>query len=133
MNDIEQKIDLLLARQITKTRFATITVPVNDKGTPLGQGKCKAVVLHLNFYVLNGSDTQQSGGAGDEAGGIYYGDSNQQTCELLLSSTAQATTNINTRSSNIIFCNDLSEVWVRAKQTKAGTAVSFQLEVIIYE
>lgn len=130
MNEIEQKIDLLLARQITKTRFATITVPVNDKGIPLGQGKCKAVVLHLNYFLLNDNEfTQNDGGT---AGGIYYGDSNQQTCELLFNTTPATTLGINTRSSNIIFCNDLSEVWVRGKTTDAGTT-PFQLEVIIYE
>ena len=131
MQDIEQKIDLLLARQITKTRFATITVPVNNKGIQLGQGKCKAVVLHLNYYLANSINPQTV----REAGGIYYGDSNQQTVELLLkTSTANGNPpNINTRSSNIIFCNDLSEIWVRGKQNSSGGQTEWQLEVIIYE
>jgi hypothetical protein len=131
MQDIEQKIDLLLARQITKTRFATITVPVNDKGIPLGQGKCKAVVLHLNYYVLNNSDVFQN--TDFNGSGIYYGDSNQQTCELLFNTTSQNAGGINTRSSNIIFCNDLSEVWVRGKISDGGEPAGYQLEVIIYE
>jgi len=130
MQDIEQKIDLLLARQITKTRFATITVPVNDKGIPLGQGKCKAVVLHLNYYLLNGNQNTQSM---SYAGGIYYGDSNQQTCELLFNTINAASNSINTRSSNIIFCNDLSEVWVRGKADRDSGQTEYQLEVIIYE
>lgn len=132
MTELEKKIELLLARQITKTRFATITVPVNNKGIQLGQGKCKAVVLHLNYCVLNQATEYQNGG--ERGGGIYYGDQNQQTCELLFNTTSADASGINTRSSEIIFCNDLSEVWVRGKlQRGAGDGVEFSLEVIIYE
>lgn len=130
MTELEKKIELLLARQITKTRFATITVPVNNKGIAIGQGKCKAVILHLNFFVLDTSDTLQGT---ERAGGIYYGDQNQQTCELLQNSTNADARGINNRSSNIIFCNDLSEVWVRGKPKFNDVVTPYQLELIIYE
>lgn len=96
---MEEKEFLLLLQRagITKTRFAALHIPSNvNQGIPIAsQGKCKAVVLRLNAFELD-TDTEITIPA------IYYGDAQRQQYELI--------TGIN---SQIIFCDDLSEVWVR--------------------
>ena len=101
MLNIEQKIDLLLARAIVNTHFATVAIPAtaSQRGKPIGQGKCKAVILYLNSLVLN---TTGNEGTIKEQAQIYYGDNRSQFREL-----------IRGQVSDIIFCKDLSEVYVR--------------------
>lgn len=94
----EKEFLLLLQRAgITKSRFIGFNIPSNlNQGIPLAtQGKCKAVVIRLNKFEID-TDTEIAVPA------IYYGDAQRQQYELI--------TGIN---SQIIFCDDLSEVFVR--------------------
>jgi hypothetical protein len=98
MLTIEQKIDILLDRQICHTRFTSVTVPAdNTQGLPIGQGACKAVILKLNRYVFNSTNGTEQG-----VEQMYIGDAQAQDWELERG-----------RSSDIIFCKDLNEVFVR--------------------
>lgn len=96
--NLEQKIDLLIASTMVKSN--TFTVPVAqtiDKGIKLGEGQCKAVILRLNNFLRNSTD-----GTAIAASYFYYGDAQKQERECLRSV-----------SSDIIFCTDLNQVFVR--------------------
>lgn len=110
----EQLLTLLLERQIYKTQFATVNIPAaaNPQGLPLGQGKCIAVILYLNKLVLN---TQTNTDTAADVAQVYYGDSQGQFRELLRG-----------QSSDVIFCTDLEQVYVR------GNGVANQIQVTIY-
>lgn len=112
---LEQKIDLLLQRGIVRTGFATTFVPENDsKGSPLGKGNCKAVVLRLNEFERN-----STAGTAQAVEQIYYGDAARQEFELKRG--------IN---SDIIFCTDLEEVFIRMPVDAAVADV--QVQIMIY-
>ncbi len=106
----EQKLDLLLKRGLTKTSFRTIPVAVSQTvGKPIGLGECKAVILRLNNYTRNTTT-----GAVQAVETAYYGDEQTQEFELLRGI-----------DSEIIFCEDLSEVFVR-------TAEACTIQVLVY-
>jgi hypothetical protein len=112
MLTLEQKIDVLLDRQICHTRFASVTVaPDNQQGLPIGQGACKAVILKLNRYVFNSTD-----GTEQDVEQIYFGDARSQDWELERG-----------KSSDIIFCKDLNEVCVRVPSGEIAT-----VQILIY-
>jgi|CXWL01.1.fsa_nt_gi hypothetical protein len=102
------ELALLLSLGITKTRFAQIEINENDKiGTPIGQGACRAVALKANHFKQALTTNQIT----DVQGYFYYGDSKQQTMEYLINVGAAA--NPNVRTSEIIICQNLQDVWVR--------------------
>lgn len=107
-------LTLLLERQIIKTQFATVRIPATalKTGIPLGQGKCRGVVLHLNSLVLN---TTTKVATADNLNQIYYGDERSQFRELIAGN-----------SSDVIFCTDLQDVFVR------GNGVENFVQVLIY-
>ncbi len=106
----EQKLDLLLERGITKTRFFTLPVAITlATGAEIGTGKCKAVILRLNKYTRNTTT-----GAVQAVETAYYGDAKSQEFELLSGI-----------DSEIIFCEDLSEVFIR-------TAEACTVQVLVY-
>jgi hypothetical protein len=106
----QQQIQLLLERGICKTEFATIPISANNnRGVPLGQGRVKAIILRLNKYErnsVNGTAIVQTQ--------VYYGDESRQEYEL-----------IQGVDSNIIFCTDLQEVYIR-------TPADVTIQVLIY-
>lgn len=107
--NIQDKIDALLERGITRTRFSSIVIQSNEKqGQPIGQGKCKAVILKANHHKTYALDDPQ---LIFFAGKFYYGDQHQQTNEYLVNTNSTAT-DTNTRDSELIFCKDLKDVWV---------------------
>lgn len=97
MSNPKERFALLEGKGITESEFLSIQVPVATlKGRPIGQGKCKAVVLRFNNLTRNditSVDFQP----------IYYGDSDGQEMELLRGETSE-----------VIFATDLSNVYVRA-------------------
>lgn len=106
-----------MCNQINHTQFETITIPAsaNLAGIPLGQGKCKAVKLLLNNYVLN---TETATAVADAQRVAYYGDRTRQNAEL--------PRNVNGLWSPVIFCEDLSDVYVRSN------GVETHVQVMIY-
>lgn len=108
---LEQKIDLLLHRQIVLTKFtnARLERAMVSTGIEIGRGKCRAVILRLNQYDRNSTNATLQ--AVEQA---YYGDSQSQEFELLRGV-----------DSELIFCNDLSEVFVRAPE-------ACNIQVLIY-
>lgn len=96
--NLAEKIDILLANNLTQTEFSSIPVKASlITGTPIGLGACKAVILRLNLYERN--STKETVQAVEQ---IYYGDSTGQEFELLRG-----------QDSEIIFCNALEDVFVR--------------------
>ena len=85
--------------EITDTVFGSKSFEANatNDGVSLGQGKCKAVRLQLPKYDIYTSNVST-----DLV--VWYGDANQQPFELLQ--------NANNTSGELIFCNDLSEVFI---------------------
>jgi hypothetical protein len=58
--DLERKIDLLLSRGITRTRFESMNLNAAMKGgVPIGDSECKAVVLSVNQCQLYSRSTPQ--------------------------------------------------------------------------
>lgn len=113
----------------TKTNFATISIPqtangVNyTQGRPIGNGKCKAVMLRLNALFRNSTSAVYSPSTIYYSAGFYLGDQNRQEYEVL------AGTN-----SPLIICNDLSEVWVRLSQAVLIVSeLPLSLQMVIYE
>jgi hypothetical protein len=130
---LEQKIDLLLANQITETAFSSVIVKSNVlQGQPIGQGACKAVILRANKFLTysDAPDTYNGdAGVGGRANKFYYGDSKQQTFEYLLNVDNANRTLGNTKDSEIIYCKDLSDVWVRQFNNEN---VDIEIQILIY-
>lgn len=106
---LDEKLDLLLSRGLTRTRFSSVIVKSDiNRGVPIGQGKCKAVILKANHFLTYETDPQLISNSGK----FYYGDQQQQTKEYLVNTNTVAG-DTNTKSSEIIFCKDLKDVWVR--------------------
>ena len=99
-----------------KTRFISVAVPASAllKGIPLGQGKCVGVTVYLNTFVFN---TQTLASTPANQGVLYLGDATQQRMEVIRGQ----------QQPNIIFANDLSEIYIR------GVGVANELQVIVYE
>lgn len=114
----EQKIDLLVKRGITQSHFETVRFNASSlgQGIEIGQGACLAVILRLNRYVFNNTT-----GTENTIRQIYYGDRTRQECELLRG-----------ESSEIIFCNDLSEVFIRCPYDPAGVGNQAFISIMIY-
>lgn len=122
---LDEKLDLLLSRGITKTKFASLNLEAAMvAGVPLGQGKCKAVLLRANHYQTYTS-TVQGAATGLK---FYYGDKNQQTIEYLLNPNTTAG-NTNQRDSQLIFCEDLQDVYVRFVDAAPAT---LEIQITIY-
>lgn len=99
---------------ITRTQFETIHLPaLNLSGQPIGQGKCKGVILLANFYQR---DTVVAQPFANRT--FYYGDRTRQDTQWQGFAYA----------SIYVPCKDLSEVYVRA--AAVGSPVSVQ--VMIY-
>lgn len=112
-----EKLNLLLMNNITRTQFATINLPATAgaKGLPIGDiggGKCIAVILRINQAVL---DSLTATAIATNQTLAYYGDARGQFFEL------RAGVN-----SEIIFCKDLTEVYVR------GIGIATTVQVLIY-
>lgn len=114
----DEKVNLWLSRQFCATQFATIRIPTSDTiGKPLGQGRCAAVVIQQPNGVLNNvlapNGTNQ----------CYIGDADNQTWVLTPNSAYP---------SPVIFCRDLSEVYIRTPIAQnAPNAYPF-VNVIVY-
>ena len=123
---LDEKIELLLLRGITKTRFASLNLTAAMvAGIPLGQGKCKAVLLRANHYQTYTASTVQGAASGLK---FYYGDKNQQTIEYLLNPNTTAG-DTNQRDSQLIFCEDLQDVYVRFTDNAPDT---LEIQITIY-
>jgi len=115
-----------------KTRFYTFVINSgNDnpatlpKPLPIGEGKCVAVRLHLNLYKLYSIEEQNGG----DPFRVYYGDANEQIVELFPLLDWGGRTSINNRSSELILCENLNEVWVKAWTNNGGTYIAIQVMV----
>lgn len=101
------KIQALTNRGITRTEFFTLAVPYTPNvGIPIGQGACKAVVLKVNSLIRNSDDAPI-------IGTLYYGDSKSQERELIGFTIGGGGIFSYSNSSDVIFCTDLSQVFVR--------------------
>lgn len=136
VNDDLNNLNLMLARGIYRTQFESVVVPSdNTRGIQIGEGKCIAVILHLNRYIYNypavteiantdGVYTDLVLGQSGETGRngvlyVYYGDRNKQQRELAAGET-----------SPILFCEDLSEIYVKAPTFVNGdAALSYEYEI----
>lgn len=118
-NDLNN-LNLMLARGIYRTQFESVPVPFNNlRGVQIGEGKCIAVILHLNAFHFNDAELGDAGGFC-----IYYGDRNKQQRELQSGN-----------SSPILFVNDLSEIYVRAATAWSGETdddTNFEVQLEIY-
>lgn len=124
--DKQKNLDTLQALGITKTRVTSIPVTSsNVYGIPIGQGKCKAVVLKANHFIPNTTTPQIS----NVQGYFYYGDSQQQSYEYIVNVGAANVPNV--RSSELIICNDLQDVWVRFPDIFAEDVI--WIDIIVYE
>lgn len=100
MEQLLKYLQLIWLARITKTEFKSLPISQTvSEGIPLSTagGKCKAVVLKFNTFARN-----DTAGLAVVPTYCYYGDSQAQDRELLRGV-----------SSDIIFCDDLSEVFVR--------------------
>lgn len=106
-----QDFDTLKNLDVTVTSYAVCNVKANLR-TPkrLGQGKCKAVRLLLPRYLADLATDQP-------VLVVRYGDNLQQVRELMR--------NVNNNPSDLIICNDLSDVYILA-------ATEVDISVIIY-
>lgn len=122
-NDDLNNLNLMLARGIYRTQFESVSVPFNDlRGVQIGEGKCVAVILHLNQFHYN--TTVSVLDANPLGICIYYGDKTKQQRELF-----------NGQTSPILFCSDLSEIYVRAAVNWSGatdTNTFFEVQLEIY-
>lgn len=109
-----------------RTQFAVVTIPATAvrNGLPLGNGKCVGVELQLNTYVL---DSTTAALTAANLSNIYYGDAQGQSFELAVGNNVVATGSPSPKNnSGMIYCKDLSEVFVR------GNGVLNQVQVKIY-
>lgn len=99
---------LLPLLNITQTEFFTVQLKAsaNVRGIPIGTGACKAVRLRVNVLVRN-SQTATPIAANERL--VYYGDRNSQEFELYAGDGVMFTP-----SSELIICQDLSEVYIRS-------------------
>jgi len=93
----------------------TFDVPLIQNGSPtkLGTGKCKAVILRLNKYLL---DSDQEG----DTNLFYFGNAKSQNFEVLRGINSQ-----------IIFCTDLEQVFVRILNVSKPTTKN-TIRVMVY-
>ena len=113
----EQEKTMLALAGVNQTNFITIPVStLESEGVPLGSGKCVAVVLRVNLYDRN---TQTLVG-GDGGAQFYIGDANRQEYEVVFGINSQ-----------VIFCSDLSEVWVRCCPLEKETDI-INVQAIVY-
>lgn len=121
----EQDRQILALLGVTQTNYASIAVPVADiVGQPIGNGGCKAVILTFNLLARNGTSVVANTYSNyinplNIPYAIYYGDFNRQEHELLAGF-----------NSPIIFCRDLSEVFVRQSQNMAAAVTAKGLAAI---
>lgn len=103
-NNTETKTNPLLPLlgKARHTRFFTVKLPATAVGfgIPLGDGKCQGVSLKTNNFVLN---TTTGTGVAGNLRVFYYGDANSQLYEYDASGNP----------TDIIYCKDLSEVYIR--------------------
>lgn len=100
---------------LTRTRSFYVIVPENDEqGIPIGKGACKAVILRLNKYRYNTKNVSK-------VEYIYFGDSNAQQFELDIGEESQ-----------LIVCQDLSEIYVRTSVGHWSNEVA-EVSVLVYE
>ena len=106
-----QDFETLKNLNVTITSYAICNVKANLR-TPkrLGQGECKAIRLLLPRYLADMTTDQT-------VLVVRYGDNLQQPRELLR--------NTNNNPSDLIICNDLSDVYILA-------ASEVDISVIIY-
>lgn len=98
MEQILKYLRLVWLSLITETEYKTVPVPQTlAQGMKIGEGKCKAVVLRLNRFTRN-----NIAGVEVAATYFYYGDSQKIERECLRG-----------ESTDIIFCTNLDQVWVR--------------------
>jgi hypothetical protein len=129
--DAENRIaDILLKTYLRipqRTQFATVIIPASAllEGLPLGIGKCVGVELQLNSYVLNTTTAAQ---VAVNLFNIYYGDSGSQAFELAIGNNVVATGSPSPQSnSGMIYCKDLSEIYVRGNGVATGVQVKIYL------
>lgn len=100
---------------LTRTRTFYLIVPENEElGIPIGTGACKGVILRLNTYRYN-SKTKS------KVEYIYYGDSTAQQYELEIG-----------KESQLILCQDLSEIYARTPVGHWAGEVA-EVSVLVYE
>ena len=105
MADNEQNRFLLALAGVQKTDYISYELPSsNSKGMQIGSGGCKAVILRVNLFDRN---TQTNNDPLNHY--IYYGNAQRQEFELPIGV-----------NSPIIFCSDLSQVYVRVPTVNAG-------------
>lgn len=112
-------------RQITRTQFATITVPFTAtlNGLPIGQGKCIGVMFQLNTNEINSPDAPTPN---EGLHLVYIGDANSQYWELI--------PNTGSQPSLVVWCRDLNEVYVRngGINFESGEVEDIPIQVLIY-
>ena len=114
MSDNNEFLLRLLANGLTQSKSINVPLRASGIGKPLlEKGACKAVVLRLNEYVRD-TETQT------DAPYFYYGDSNEQNIEVLRGINSQ-----------VVFCDDLSEVFVRYP-VLSGRDAQIVIRVIVY-
>jgi hypothetical protein len=109
--------------EFIKTEFKLVPVQNASLGVPLGLGKCKAVRLKLNAFPLDDGSNYVA-----LPNYIYYGDAQSQQIELM--ATDLANTSAQDGYSPLIYCRDLSEVFIR--YNTGQNPVTVYLNVLVY-
>lgn len=119
----------LTEHYFTRTRFSSVVVKVDNlQGVPVGMGKCKAIKIRPNQFVINSNNLQ----AVTVQDRLYYGDSKQQTFEYPLTVGADRLAGANPFASELIYCQDLSEVYLRVPATDGGIA-ELEVQIMIFD
>lgn len=99
-----------------KTIFKTVIIPASagNFGKPIGDGKCLGVIIKNNAYILNGAALTNIP-ASERF--LYVGDMSGQFWQLVSNS-----------STDLILCEDLSEIYVRSPSTNARVQLQIFIE-----
>lgn len=104
-----------------RSKFYTLSVEANDtRGVPIGTGGCDAVKLSANPYSFNGGTVLNSPLY------FYYGDANGQGKIFMV---LDRNGNVAYVDTGIIYCQDLSEIFVRFPSA-FGHTLEVQVETL---
>lgn len=114
-----------------KTNFFTIAFEnklppnFNEFGMPIGNGKCKAVILRTNLMARNKSDIKVPSNSTGATVAFYVGDQNSQEYEVMIG-----------QDSPLFLCNDLSEIFIRMPlgwRDIDPDNMNYAIQVIVYD
>lgn len=120
-----------MCQEFETTEFLTIALNKTlTAGIAIGQGECKAVRLKLNALQRNTALALQAG----LFIGFYYGDSERQEAEYSVLGVAGTSLNSIADWTPLIYCKDLSDVFIRyaAKTANAGWPDTIQVQVMVH-